>query len=118
MQAGWSTANAPRIVLGTALYLSWSRWSPPVSGPIIRNLVGAVVAFVGVLLVLQGIVAGLSQTWQLRLSKWIPANAGQSIMQTQVDHNFFSPWRGMAVFIGYAAAAILVAALLLKRRDA
>ena len=39
-------------------------------------------------------------------------------MKVGTDPTVLSPWRGMALFIGYAAAAVLAAAILLKRRDA
>lgn len=39
-------------------------------------------------------------------------------MQLHSAPNTMAPWTGFALFVGYAAVAVAVAAVLLRRRDA
>jgi ABC-2 type transport system permease protein len=115
---GWSMPMIPRVIIGTGLYLTIVAILAIGIGAIVRNLAGGIAAFVGILLVLPAITSGLSQTWSDRINKWVPSNAGQAIMRVQSDPSSLSPWRGLAMFGGYAVAAVIAAAILLKRRDA
>ncbi len=115
---GWASPNVPRVVIGSALYLIVVSILAVGIGAIIRNIAGAVAAFVGIVLVLPGIALALSPTWANRINKWLPSNAGQAILNTRADPTFFSPWRGLGIFLAYAAATVIAAAVLLKRRDA
>ena len=74
--------------------------------------------FVGVLLVLPVVASALPQTWGDRINKWLPSNAGHALMPVASDNTTLSPWRGFIVFCGYAIAALVVAGVLLRRRDA
>jgi hypothetical protein len=40
------------------------------------------------------------------------------IMRLGTEPGSLSPWAGFALFVGYAAVAVMVGALLLRRRDA
>ena len=118
LQIGWSTPTVPRIVIGVGLYLTVVAALAIGLGAIIRNVAGAIGAFVGVLLVLPVIASALPQTWGDRINKWLPSNAGQALMSVSSDNTTLSPWRGFLVFAGYAAGSLVVAAVLLRRRDA
>ncbi len=50
--------------------------------------------------------------------KFLPGNAGQAIFTTGQDASTLSPWAGLTVFALYAAAALTLALVLLRRRDA
>ena len=118
IQTTWTTPDVARSVIGVGLYLTVGAALAIGLGAIIRNVAGAIGAFVGILLVLPVIASALPQTWGDRVNKWLPSNAGQALMSVTSDNATLSPWRGFAVFCGYAIAALVAAAILLKRRDA
>jgi ABC-2 type transport system permease protein len=118
LHVGWSTRYVPRVIIGTGLYLVIVAVLAAGIVAVVRNVAGAIAAFVGILLVVPAIASGLSPTWGKRINKWIPSNAGRAIMNVHPDTTFLSPWRGLAVFLGYAVVTIIAAAALLKHRDA
>ena len=118
IQTTWTTPDVARSVIGVGLYLTVVAALAIGLGAIIRNVAGAIGAFVGILLVLPVVASALPQTWGDRVNKWLPSNAGQALMSVTSDNTTLSPWRGFAVFCGYAVAALAAAAILLKRRAA
>jgi ABC-2 type transport system permease protein len=114
----WSTPNVPRAVIGIGLYLTVCAALAIGLGAIIRNVAGAIGAFVGVMLVLPIIALALPDIWANRINKWLPSNAGQALFGFGSDNTTLSPWRGFAVFAGYAVLSLVAAAVLLRRRDA
>ncbi len=58
----------------------------------------------------------LPTSWNDAASPYLPLAAGESILSI-TPGNHLSPWVGLALFAGYAAAALAVAAVLLVRRD-
>ena len=118
IQTTWTTPDVARSVIGVGLYLTVVAALAIGLGAIIRNVAGAIGAFVGILLVLPVVASALPQTWGDRVNKWLPSNAGQALMSVTSDNITLSPWRGFAVFCGYAVAALVAAAILLNRRDA
>jgi len=118
IQTTWTTPNVARSVIGVGLYLTVVAVLAIGIGAILRNVAGAIAVFVGILLVVPVVASALPQTWGDRINKWLPSNAGQALMSITTDNTTLSPWRGFAVFCGYGAAAVVGAALLLKKRDA
>jgi ABC-type transport system involved in multi-copper enzyme maturation permease subunit len=118
IQTTWSTPAVARSVIGVGLYLTVAAALAIGLGAIIRNVAGAIGAFVGVILVLPVIASALPQTWGDRINKWLPSNAGQALMSVTSDNTTLSPWRGFAVFCLWAIGSLVVAAVLLRRRDA
>ncbi len=58
----------------------------------------------------------LPSSWNRAASPYLPLQAGEAILSTTPgDH--LSPWVGLGVFTAYAVAAVVVAAVLLVRRD-
>jgi ABC-type transport system involved in multi-copper enzyme maturation permease subunit len=118
IQTTWSTPNVARSVIGVGLYLTVVAALGIGLGAIVRNVAGAIATLVGVLLVVPVIATALPQTWGDRINKWLPSNAGQALMSLGSDNTTLSPWRGFAVFCGYAIATMVIAAIMFKRRDA
>jgi hypothetical protein len=58
----------------------------------------------------------LPTSWNDAASPYLPLAAGEAIMSTTAG-NHLSPWVGLALLCGYAAAALAIAAVLLVRRD-
>jgi ABC-2 type transport system permease protein len=118
IQTTWSAPTVARTVIGVGLYLTVVAALAMGLGAIIRNVAGAIGAFVGILLVLPVIALALPETWANRINKWLPSNAGQALLGGSFDNTTLAPWTGFAVFCGYAVGTLLIASILLRRRDA
>ncbi len=120
IQTTWSAPNVPRTVVGVALYLAVIALIGIGLGALTRNIAGGISAFVGVMIVLPGIASALPARWADRINKYLPSNAGRSLMSFQSDfaNTSLSPWRGFGLFVAYTALLLAVAAVTLKRRDA
>jgi hypothetical protein len=114
----WDAPDVARSVIGVGLYLTVVAAFAIGLGAIIRNVAGAIAALVGVLMVLPVVALALPDTWFDRVYKWLPSNAGQALMAFGSQGPTLEPWRGFAVFCGYAAVTLIVAAVLLRHRDA
>ncbi len=114
----WDMPTVSRVVLGTGMYLVVVAVIGVALGSILRHVAGAIATLVGVLVILPVIALALPDTWADRINKFLPSNAGQAIMSIFGDTQLMTPWRGFALFCGYAAFAVLLAAVLLRRRDA
>jgi len=113
-----SAPGALRSVVGAALYLTVIGLLGIAFGAITRNTAGGIAALFGVLLVLPGIFAALPASWRDAAAKYLPNSAGHTLWWPRPDEVVLRPWVGFAVLCGYAALALGVAALLLRRRDA
>jgi ABC-type transport system involved in multi-copper enzyme maturation permease subunit/regulation of enolase protein 1 (concanavalin A-like superfamily) len=126
------TSTTVRVVVGTAALLAVAAVLALAVGTLLRRSAGAVTAVI-VAIVLPYILAMASilpagvSDWLLRLT---PA-AGFAIQQSmpeypQVNSRYtpdtgyfpLPPWGGFAVLCAYAAVALALAALMLRRRDA
>ena len=118
IQIAFSQAGVARAVIGAGVYLTVLGVFALGLGAIIRNTAGAITAFAGILFVLPGLMHVLPTSWNDAVSPYLPSNAGQQIMSIVRDPNALSPWVGFAVFCGYAAVVMAIAAWLMRRRDA
>lgn len=126
------TATQLRVIVGTAVLLAVASVLALAAGTALRRAAGAVTAVTAVtvlpyvLVVSAAVPAGTSR-WLLRVT---PA-AAFAVQQTlsryrQVDNLYtpsngyypLTPWEGLAVLCGYAALALGLAYVLLRRRDA
>jgi ABC-type transport system involved in multi-copper enzyme maturation permease subunit len=107
-----------RAVTGTGLYVTVVGLLGMALGFVIRSTAGAITTLFGVLLVAPVLVNVLPAGWTGHIAPYLPSNAGQAIMLVQPAAGFLAPWTGLALFAGYAAAAVAVAAVTLKWRDA
>jgi ABC-type transport system involved in multi-copper enzyme maturation permease subunit len=112
-----SDPGVTRVVFGTALYLTVVGLFGVALGAIIRSSAGAIATLVGILLVLPGLGALLPADWAQHIDPYLPSNAGQAVLSVVPDPAM-APWTGLALFAGYAAVLLGLAAWLLKRRDA
>ena len=111
--------HAVRAVVGVALYLT-------VVGAARRRARlrccatprAAIATLFGLLLVLPGLGRLLPDTWQPHVLPYLPSNAGGSVFAVQPEAGMLGVWTGFAVFCAWAAAALVLGALVLKRRDA
>ena len=111
--------GALRTVLGSALFLTVLAVMCVGIGGILRNTAGGIATFVALLFVLPGISAILPSSINNSVSPYLPINAGTTIASHSFDNsNHLAVWTGFALFCGYAAIAVLGAAISLIRRDA
>jgi ABC-2 type transport system permease protein len=116
--ASLSTPGAARAVLGAALYLTILGMLAIGLGFLLRNTAGAIATLFGMLLVLPALAEALPSNWAADVSKYLPMNAGTSIMATLRDPSSLSPWAGLGVFALYAIVALAGGLIVLRRRDA
>lgn len=113
-----SARHALRSVFGAALFTTATGAMCIALGTIVRRTAGGIALFVGVFFVLPGLVEILPSTTADAIHPYLPSNAGGAVAQALADPNMFSPWGGFALFCGYTVAVIVIAAVLLLRRDA
>ena len=119
VQHSLSSPGALRTVIGAALFLTVLSALCLGLGTILRNTAGGIAAFVGLLFVLPGISAILPSSVNDSISPYLPLNAGTTVASHSFDNSHhLAVWGGFALFCGYAAVAILGAALTITRRDA
>jgi ABC-2 type transport system permease protein len=112
----FSHPGVARAVIGAALYLTVVGLFGLGLGAILRNTAGGIASFAAIMFVLPPLMNVLPSTWNTAASPYLPLAAGESILSINQGNNL-SPWAGFALFCGYAAAALAVAAVLLVRRD-
>lgn len=117
IQIALSHPGVLRAVIGAALYLTVIGLFALGIGAIVRNTAGGIATFAGVMFVLPPLLNVLPTSWNDAISPYMPGNAGGQIMSITHSAHTFSPWTGLALFCGYAAATLAVAAFLLVRRD-
>ena len=118
LQTSLSDPGVLRAVLGAALYLTVVALLGLGLGALLRHTAAAIGIAAGLLLVLPILASLLPPSWSSRITRFLPANAGQAILNVHHVANTLSPWTGLAVFCGYALASLTAAAILLVRRDA
>lgn len=116
-----TTIGAPyalRSVIGVALYLTVVGVMALSLGFIVRSTAGGIASVVGLLLVLPAIAHVFPLSWQHHYVPYLPSNAGGALYTIHPDPGTLSPWHGFAVMCIWAVAAVVAAAVVLKRRDA
>jgi ABC-2 type transport system permease protein len=111
--------GALRVVFGAVLYLTVLAVMTVAFGALVRNTAGGIALFVGLLFVLPGITAILPASIADSIQPYLPLNAGTAVASITFDNpHHLAPWTGFAVFCGYAAVALALAAWGMLRRDA
>jgi ABC-2 type transport system permease protein len=114
--------NVLRTVLGTGLYLAILGLLALAVGAIIRKTAGGIAAVFGLILVLPTIASLLPSSMN-GIQKYLPSNAGQALIDGGSRHGStvtpqLAPWVGFGVFCLWAAVALVIAGVMLVRRDA
>ena len=117
IDVGFTAPHVIRVLVGAALYLTVVGLFGLGLGGIVRNTAGGIASFAAIMFVLPPLMNVLPTSWNNAASPYLPLQAGEAILSTTPGGHHLSPWVGLALFAGYAAAAIAVAAVLLVRRD-
>ncbi|MGW2937366.1 ABC transporter permease subunit [Streptomyces sp. NPDC055722] len=118
LQTSLSSPGVLRGVLGTGLYLTVVGLIGVALGALLRSTAGGITAVFALLLVLPVLAQALPSSWYDTINPYLPSTAGQSLIHVQQQPHTAAPWTGFAVFCLYALAALVCAAVALKRRDA
>ena len=114
-----SDHNVVRAIIGAGLYLALLGLFALAFGAILRHTAGAITAVLGTVLILSNLTGLLPDSWGHHINAWMPTNAGSLIMQTaKAPDDLLGPWQGLAVFAGWTALLLIVAAVLFQKRDA
>lgn len=117
LQIPFSHGGVARSVVGGGLYLTLIGIFAMAMGAIVRNTAGGIATFAGIFFVIPPLLNVLPTSWQDGINPWIPNSAFRSIFQLTHGTHSLSPTGGLVVALGYCAAAIALAAVLLVRRD-
>ena len=113
-----SDPGVARAVIGAALYLTVAGIFALALGAITRNTAGGIAVFAAIIFVIPPLMNVLPSNWDNAISPYLPSSAGGSVFSLTRGAHTLAPWPGFALFVGYTALAVAVAAVLLVRRDA
>lgn len=118
-RATFSLADADtlRVVVGTGVYLTLVGLLGNALAWIVRSTPGALVATLAVILVLPILFGLVFPSWGTYIVAYLPTGAGQSFSTNLAQPHALSPWVGLGVMVAWVAAALLVAAVVLERKD-
>jgi ABC-type transport system involved in multi-copper enzyme maturation permease subunit len=116
-QLSFSDPGVPRAVIGAALFLTVMGIFGLAIGAIVRHTAGAIVTLVAILFVLPPILSLLPSSWSNAINPYLPSSAAGTLWTITPDAHTLAPWAGFALFCGYTAATLAIAAVLLVRRD-
>ena len=117
LQIAFSHPGVPRVMIGGALYVMLVGIFALGIGAIVRNTAGGISTFAGIFFVIPPLLNVLPTSWNNAISPWLPDAAGRSIFSLTTGAHSLHPAPGALLFVGYCAAAIAIAAVLLLRRD-
>ncbi len=117
LQISFSAPGVARAVLGGALYLTVVGVFALALGAITRNTAAGIATFVAIFFVIPPLMNVLPPSWNNAISPYLPSQAGSDIFSLVPGSGNLSPWGGFALFVGYTAIAVAIAAVLLVRRD-
>jgi ABC-2 type transport system permease protein len=109
-----------RAAIGSVLYLGLIALLSLGIAAMVRDSAVSIGAVLGLLYIFPIVLAFVTNTtWQHRLERWTPTNAGLTIQDTTGLHSLaISPWDGLGVLAIWAGAALLAGGLVLRLRDA
>ena len=86
-------------------------------GAITRSTAGGISTFVGIFFVIPPLMNILPTSWNDAISEYLPSSAGRDVFALFHGSHDLAPWPGFALFVGYTALVVAIAAFMLTRRD-
>jgi hypothetical protein len=117
LQVSFSAPGVARSVIGGALYLTVVGIFTLGLGAITRSTAGGISTFAGIMFVIPPLMNVLPASWNNAISPYLPSSAGRAVFSLTHGSDSLAPWPGFVLFCGYAALTIVIAAVLLLRRD-
>ena len=118
LQISVSHTGVTRAIVGGAVYLMLLGIFTLALGTIVRNTAGAIAVFAAIFFVIPPLLNILPTSWNNAISPYLPDAAGRSIFSLTHDAHSLAAGPGLALFVGYCAFALVIAAVVLLRRDA
>jgi ABC-2 type transport system permease protein len=112
-----STASIARCVFMAPVYVMLVGVFALALGAIVRNTAAGIALFVAIFFVLPPLMHVLPTNWDNMISKYLPLSAGEQMFSLTHGSDSLSPLGGGVVMVVYCAVAIVIAAVLLRRRD-
>jgi hypothetical protein len=117
LQISFSHPGVARTVIGGAVYLMLVGVFALGLGAIVRNTAGGIALFAAIMFVIPPLLNILPSDWYNAINPYLPSTAGDAIFSLTHGSDTLAPWPGFALFAGYTALSLAVAAVLLVRRD-
>jgi len=126
LQLSFTHPGVVRAVVGSAVYLVLVGIFALGIGAIVRSTAGGIATFAAIFFVIPPLLNILPSSWNNAISPYLPDAAGRDMFSLNLPlpgdvhaaSNDLSPGWGFALFVGYCALALAIAAVLLVRRDA
>ena len=119
MQTSLSDPGVLRAVIGAGLYVAVLGLFALAIGALLRHTAAGITGVIGFVLVLSPLAQLLPGSVGKHVHAYLPSEAGQMIGRAhQQSGDLLSPWQGFGVFCLWTAVLLVLAAYLLKRRDA
>jgi hypothetical protein len=118
LQISFSDPGVARAVIGGAVYVMLVGIFALGIGSIVRNTAGGIATFAGIFFVIPPLMNVLPTSWNNAVSQYLPSEAGRQLFSVHHAAHTLTPLAGGLLMVGYCAAAIAIAAVLLVRRDA
>ncbi len=118
--ASLSEPQVLRAVFGAGLFLTALGLLGAGLGFLLRSTAGGIVASVAVIFVIPIITNFIPGTTGKDLTKYWPTQAGSNIYRVRdgIDTTVMAPWNGFGVMLAFVAVVLVVAFVVLDRRDA
>ncbi|HWG60649.1 MAG TPA: ABC transporter permease subunit [Streptosporangiaceae bacterium] len=114
-----SDQGVTRAVIGAGLYLTVLGLFALSIGGILRHTAGAITTTIGIILVLPILAGLLPGSWGAHINAYLPEQAGSLIYEAHTKSGaLLSAWQGFGVLCLWTAVLLVIAAYLLKTRDA
>lgn len=107
-----------RAVLGTALVLTLTALLGLAVGTLLRSTAAAVLVLAVVLFLVPVLIQLLPTGVSTTVGPWTPSQAGAAVLPLQDRPEYLDPAAGLALAAAYTTAALVAAAVLVRRRDA
>jgi len=117
LQISFGAPGVARSVLGGAVYLVLVGMFAMAIGAIVRNTAGGIATFAAIFFVIPPLMNILPTSWNNAISPYLPDAAGRDVFSLTHGPHDLAPGPGFALFCGYTALAVAIAAVLLVRRD-
>ena len=117
LQISFTAHGVARSVIGGAVYLVLVGALGMALGAIVRNTAGGIAVFAAIFFVIPPLMNILPTSWNDAITPYLPSEAGRRIFSLIPTDHSLSLWPATGLFVGYVAAAIAIAAVLLVRRD-
>jgi hypothetical protein len=113
-----SSSGVVRSLLGAGVFLALVGVLGVALGFLVRSVAGGIALLIGLMTLLPVLLNVLPSSLADNISPYLPGNAGDSIFALTHDSTSLSPGAGLAVFAGWTALAVILAAYRLLQKDA